>query len=487
MERAKGQLAVTLRDVGDGVVTTDPERRVVLLNKKAEEMTGWTIDEVRGRPLLDVLPWSGQCSGGTKVPSELHVEDRWGRKLWISVTLSEMEGAILSFQDITRRKEDEENRFMASKMESLSLVAAGIAHDFNNLLTVIRGHASLVKEAEGLDTETFASMEGIEEATVSAMGLANQLLTFAQGGAPVKEAQSVADVLSESLSFILAGSGMKLVKDLPPDLWWAELDAKQIGQVFHNLASNALEATGGRGELRVMAENLDLSEPLGELPKGRYVRVRLTDDGNGIPAGIMAKVFDPYFTTKAEGTGLGLTTSYSVVARHQGRLELASQEGGGTTVTIYLPASAVVPAATPKADPKKTSPKGGRILVMDDEPGVLRVLDRMLVRLGFEVTPTTRGEEALEAYRQALSSEPFRCVILDLTVPGGMGGQETLIELRKLDPDVVAIVASGYAAETVMADYKKWGFDVRLPKPFGLSQLEHAMGEALSLVEPRQL
>lgn len=479
MEEAKRQLAVTLHDIGDGVVTTDTQGRITLFNRQAQEMTGWGEAEANGRLVGEVLPWTQFECQGWSGPRELQISDRGGKQLWVSVTLSRLDGDILSFQDITARKQLESERLIASKMEGLSLLAGGIAHDFNNYLTVIRGHATLLLDNSSLDSEVHRSMEGIEGAAVRANRLANQLLTFAKGGAPAKEAHSVADLLDRSLAFSLSGSQVRLDSHCPDDLWWVGVDADQMSQVFQNLALNSVYAMPGGGVLRVRASNVQVESGSAQLKKGSYVLIEVRDSGRGIPPAILPKIFDPYFTTKPGGTGLGLATVYSIVTRHQGRVEVESVENLGTTFRIYLPATELPSIAETSKDIRPLK-RGGRILVMDDESSVQKVLSKMLLRLGFDCTVTENGEQAIEAYRKSQDEEAFRCVILDLTVPGGMGGEKTLQELLKINPNILAIVASGYATESVMANYQEWGFKVRLPKPFGLSQLEEALKRALS-------
>lgn len=478
MEEAKRQLAVTLHDIGDGVVTTDPQGRITLFNRQAQVMTGWGEAEVRGRLVAEVLPWAQFESKDRGGPRELRIYDRSGKQLWVSVTLSRLDGDILSFQDITARKQLESERLIASKLEGLSLLAGGIAHDFNNYLTVIRGHATLLLDNSSLGPEVHRSMEGIEGAAMRANRLANQLLTFAKGGAPAKETHSVADLLDRSLAFSLSGSKVRLDCHFPDDLWWVGVDADQMSQVFQNLALNSVHAMPGGGVLRVRASNVDVKSSAAQLEKGRYVLIEVGDTGSGIPPSILSKIFDPYFTTKPGGTGLGLATVYSIVTRHQGRVEVESVEQLGTTFRIYLPATELT---SPSETGGESLPlkSGGRVLVMDDESSVRKVLSKMLLRLGFDCTVTENGEQAIEAYRKSQDEEAFRCVILDLTIPGGMGGEKTLQELLKINPKIVAIVASGYATESVMANYQEWGFKVRLPKPFGLSQLEEALKRAL--------
>ena len=467
----------TLQSIGDGIVSLDKDGRVQFCNREAEKMLGLFWRDVLGKPYNEVIARIPLVELGA-TPVERKVEDDLGRESWVSVRVQPgEEGSLVTLQDITMRKEAERSRLVASKMESLSFLAGGIAHNFNNLLTVIQGQVSLLREDLSGDLARLESLELVQKATDDAAELAKYLLTFSPGGVPVLESVSLPGFVESSLQLALSGSDITPEVDFEKDLDPVFVDREQFDQVLRNLIVNAIEAMPGGGRLMVRASNYRSDGTVSNLPKGRFVRFCLQDTGPGIDPSIQSKIFDPYFSTKPGGNGLGLTTSYSVVARHGGTLEVKSVQPRGTCVTIYLPVSARQASPTPSVE-KPSNLGGGRILVMDDEASVRQVLARMLKHLGFEATQTACGEDAVQEYRNALATRPFRCVLLDLVVPRGMGGKETLKQLRKLDPEVIAIVASGYANEPVIARFDSYGFKARLPKPFGLTQLEEALGTA---------
>ena len=371
------------------------------------------------------------------------------------------------FFDITERKIFAEERLIFSKMESLGVLAGGIAHDFNNILTVILGNINLAmldlpKEYGGQEILTEA-----EKACLQAQGLARQLLTFAKGGAPIKELVAIAQLIRESATFACRGSAVRSEFTLPDNLWALEVDPGQITQVFQNLIINAIQAMPGGGTLKVQAENLVLAAE-SDLPlsPGRYVKISLQDQGGGMPPGCLAKIFDPYFTTKQKGSGLGLATSYFILKNHHGHIAVESKLGVGTTFTIYLPAVERKVSRPSEVEMKLYSGKG-KVLVMDDEDLVREVVGKMVVYLGYEANLAKDGAEAINIFTEAQrSGQPFDAVILDLTVPGGMGGKEAMEKLLKIDPKVKAIASSGYSDDPVMADFHRYGFSAIIPKPY---------------------
>ena len=360
----------------------------------------------------------------------------------------------------------------ASKLESLGLLAGGIAHDFNNLLTVIMGNLSLVRLIQRLDPESTRCLQESERAAQRARDLTQQLLTFAKGGAPVREAVPLADVVREAVEFGLHGSKVRGDLTIPPGLWAADVDKGQIGQVVHNIVINAIQAMPEGGVLDVKLANEEIGPGvLSALAAGRYVKLLIADTGVGISPESLPRIFEPYFTTKKQGSGLGLATVYSIIKKHDGHIEVASKVGQGATFSIWLPAATgpVVPLST---EPLRRQTQTGRVLLMDDEAPIRLMTDMLLKRQGFEVTAVAEGAEAVREYRTALESgRPFELVILDLTVPGGMGGSETMERIREMDPDVCAIVSSGYSNDPVMADYAAHGFRGMVAKPFEVEAL----------------
>jgi two-component system, cell cycle sensor histidine kinase and response regulator CckA len=311
-----------------------------------------------------------------------------------------------------------------------------------------------------------------EAACLRAEALSRQLLTFAKGGAPVKKIFPVPELLTETTVFACVGSPVKCETTFPENLWWVEADPGQIGQIFQNLTINAIQAMPTGGSIKVWAENLTLgAESVLPLSAGRYIKISVRDQGMGIPAEHLPRIFDPYFTTKQKGSGLGLASAYAIIKKHHGHIAVESKPGVGTTFYIYLPAVDQQATPQPKED-RELLVGTGKILVMDDEDMVREVLGRMLVSLGYEAEFATDGGEAIELFVQAQGPEqPFAAVILDLTVPGGMGGKETMARLLEIDPQVKAIVSSGYSDDPIMADFQKYGFNGVIVKPYRISEL----------------
>ncbi len=381
-------------------------------------------------------------------------------------------------QDITEQKRMEEELLRTQKLESVGILAGGIAHDFNNILTTILGSIALAKMDVGPKDEIFPLLGDVETASSRAQALTKQLLTFAKGGAPVKETSSIKEVIKESSVFVLRGSKSSCEFSIAEDLWPVEVDIGQINQVINNLVINANQAMPEGGRIQVAAENLTI-ESGHNLPikPGRYIRISITDEGVGISEKHMAKVFDPYFTTKHEGNGLGLATAYSIVKKHDGHITVESELGKSATFQIYLPASE---KAVREMAENKTITGAGRILVMDDEAIVRKTLGKILEKLGYEPEFAEEGAEAIEMYKTAeASGKPYEAVILDLTVPGGMGGKDTMKKLLELESGVKAIVSSGYSDDSLLANFQEYGFRGILPKPFDPQAVSKVLNEVI--------
>ncbi|MGB8992785.1 MAG: ATP-binding protein, partial [Desulfobaccales bacterium] len=381
------------------------------------------------------------------------------------------------FFDITGRKFFEEERLMFNKIESLGVLAGGIAHDFNNILTVILGSINLATLELPSGNPGRDILCEAEKACFQAQSLARQLLTFAKGGAPVKGPVSVENLIIESATFACRGSQVRCEFALPHDLWAIEADAGQINQVFQNLIINAIQAMPKGGTIKIHAENL--AEPENNLPlsPGRYVKISLQDQGLGMSGENLSKIFDPYFTTKRHGSGLGLATTYSIIKNHNGHITAESKIGVGTTFHIYLPTvdRKIVPQPE---ESDELFPGKGKILVMDDDDLVRKVLGKMIVHLGYEAELTRDGQEAINIFTEAQEAgQPFDVVILDLTVPGGMGGKEAVAKLREIDPQVKAIASSGYSDDPIMADFRKYGFSAIIPKPYRVAEASKVLHE----------
>ncbi len=382
-------------------------------------------------------------------------------------------------QDITERKKTEVELMKADKLDSLGVVAAGIAHDFNNLLLSILGNVTVARTYLRPEDRVSALLSEVEKASMRARGLTRQMLTLSKGGVPVKEPLRLDELARNICAIVVRSTETRCEFDLPSDLWQAEVDEAQISQVINNIVLNARQAMGDKGVIVVDAGNvlLEVDNDLG-LKEGRYVRLSVRDTGTGIGSDIINKVFDPFFTTRNKASGLGLAVSYSIIKKHGGRITVESEAGMRTDFHVWLPAYTVT--ARPR-DGAHAVKAGAKVLVMDDDEMVRDVAAMMLGALGYEAGIASNGKEAVELFRKArLSGNPFDIVILDLVVPGGMDGKETLARLKDIDPGVRAIVTTGYSHDPVVANFKEFGFAGALAKPYVVSEFADAVKKALS-------
>jgi PAS domain S-box-containing protein len=442
--------------------------------------------------------------------SALPLEDDKGKVIgWVNVV-----------RDITYQNKMEEELIRAEKLESLGILAGGIAHDFNNLMIGVLGNISLIKNFMVQEDEAYGIVKDIEKAALKTRNLTRQLLTFSKGGYPVKKIASITEIIRESARFALSGSNVKCQLSIPDDISAVNVDEGQISQAINNIIINAVHAMPGGGIIEIGFENITIAEnnvmkctgctvsfmenraycarqescptlcrivsqpergvSLGE---GEYVRISIKDHGIGIAKEYLPKIFDPYFTTKQDGSGLGLATAYSVVKRHGGHIAVESEIGVGTTFHIYLPATRE--KFTPGITQEKIPLRGkGNILVMDDKEVVRDAAKRMLSSIGYDAVLARDGSEAIAIYKKALQSgKPFDAVILDLTVPGGMGGKEAVKKLLEIDLNAKAIVSSGYSNDPVMSEFKKYGFVGLLEKPYRMQELRDTL---LKVIETRR-
>lgn len=389
------------------------------------------------------------------------------------------EGSVLAIaRDISDRKRMQEELIKAHKLESLGILAGGIAHDFNNILTGILGNLSLANARLDPSHAVARYLLDCEKAAVRASKLTQQLLTFARGGEPVKKLIDAAQLIRETASFVLRGSNVKAAIDLADNLWCIEADSGQINQALHNVLINALQAMPGGGEVAISARNETFEADNACLVSaGDYLRIAIEDQGCGIPAEYLGRIFDPYFTTKTEGTGLGLASVYSIVKRHGGAVEASSTAGVGSSVVFYLPAA---PSGSPEEEADSTAPDltgSGRILLMDDEDLIREIATEILQFAGYQVESCKNGSEAVELYRAAWERGiPYTAVILDLTIPGAMGGKEAAGLLLKINPKALLVVSSGYSNDPVVADYRRYGFSAAVSKPFDVRGLITELG-----------
>jgi len=501
----KERLAVTLRAMEEGVLTLDGAGCVQFMNRAAETMLGCDSRQARGHSIERILHLIHASNGGALAfplgevlgrglvvdfPVHSAIKDPGGRTVEIDgccVPLrdqsSRVAGAVVVIRDMTDRLRMELQLQRAAKLETLGILAGGIAHDFNNILTAIMGNIGLAMLEAAGNKGALSFLGEAHGASERARDLTQQLLTFAKGGDPVRTAVNLSDVAQEIAQFAVRGSRVKCEFDMPANLWPANADKGQLAQIIQNLAINSLQAMPEGGTLRLKACNevVGLGEDLHVQP-GDYVRLVVSDTGPGIPSSILPKIFDPYFTTKKQGSGLGLATVFSIVKKHRGHIDVESLPGRGASFTIRLPALKDVNLAG-GAETAPTEPRSlkGRVLVMDDEESIRRLVERMLTRLGLKVDLTADGAEAVTRYQAAWrAGTPYDLVIMDLTVPGSLGGCEALSAIKGINPGVRAIVASGYSSDPVMADYESYGFCAMVVKPFDSRELASVVARVLA-------
>jgi len=489
LDQSERQFRSLIENASDVITVMDADSRIVYVSPSVERAQGFRPEELIGRSALDLIHPDDREHVRTAIllalserPEGRKIECRFqhkdgGWRVMESVGHNllgdpAVRGVVVNSRDITDAKQLEEELLRSRKLESLSLLAGGIAHDFNNILSGILGNISMAKLIGGNAGEVAELLTEAERACLRARDLTTQLRTFSRGGAPVKRTASVQELIRESMTFALRGARSKCEFQIPRDLWPIEVDEGQLSQVLHNLALNADQAMPDGGAIEVGAENVHLEEEAGSPRRqGKFIRIWVRDNGVGIPADHLRKVFDPYFSTKDKGRGLGLATSYSIVQKHDGFFKVASSPGSGTTFEVFLPASSRQLERKPPAAATLVRGKGC-VLVMDDEEVVLRVITKMLKHFGFETVPAPAGAEALRLYGERLrEGRRFDLVILDLTVPGGMGGKETIERLRELDPEVKAVVSSGYSDDPVLSDFARFGFQGVIAKPYRIEDL----------------
>lgn len=482
----------------DGIFVIDPETSFFLdVNRTACRRLGYSRNEILKKGVVDINPefsdiatWKDRIESVRK-KENMMIESVHARKDG-SVIPVEINSVFISLQgkdfflsvvrDITERKKIEDKLLTAQKLESVGVLAGGIAHDFNNLLTAIIGNISMAKLFLKPEVgEAYTRLEETEKASLRAKDLTQQLLTFSKGGTPVTRTSSIIGIITDSVNFLLSGSNIRGTFDFEDGIWPVEVDVGQISQVIQNLVKNAEEVMPKGGEIRIAVRNIHVDQGRNlPIPDGRYVEISVEDEGGGIPEEHLGQIFDPYFTTKQKGSGLGLATAYSIIKKHGGLIAADSTFGKGMVFTIFLPASDKEVLAENGQD-ESLKFGSGRILVMDDEVEVRNVVKEMISYLQFEVAVSRDGNEAIELYRRAIKdNKPFDVVILDLTVPGGLGGKETMEQLMEIDPDIKALVASGYATDPVMAEYRKFGFCGVIRKPFKINELSEILSEIKS-------
>ena len=465
------------------------------LNPAFTRVFGWTLAELRGNP-IPFVPEDQAAVTAQKIAQimehgrPLHFDTqrftRDRRRLDIHLSAAVIKdtkgspyGMVVNLRDISEKKLLETQYEQAQKMESLGTLAGGIAHDFNNYLTGIFGYLDLAVTYTNNEKVT-EYLSRVLASSDRAKSLTRQLLTFSKGGAPVKADGHLVPFLQETVQFALSGASVSCEFDLARDLWPCCFDKNQISQVVDNIVINALHAMPGGGSIHVRAQNISVQEqdPVA-LDPGKYVKISITDKGMGIPPKYLKHIFDPFFSTKKAGSGLGLATSYSIVKRHGGMIDVASRPDKGTTFHVFLPA---IDRPLQQGFPQKKEnfSGSGPVLIMDDEELIRDMLVQMLDKMGFVATAAANGQDAVKLFAAAKNSAaPFRAVILDLTIPGGMGGKQAVAQIRKLDHQVPVIVASGYSEEAAIASPQAFGFTAAIEKPFLNSDLATTLSRCL--------
>jgi PAS domain S-box-containing protein len=485
-------LRATIESTNDGILVVDKVGRIVDWNKRFLEMWRISDDLIAsrddGRALAYVLEQLTNPDEFMEKVRELYnrpdeesldmlrfkdgrIFERYSRPQQMN---NEIVGRVWNFRDITERKRVEEELLKAQKLESLGVLAGGIAHDFNNLLTGIMGNVSLAKMYVDPTGKAYPRLGEAEKACSLTKGLTQQLLTFAKGGSPIKKVDSMTRIIMDSAGFVLRGSNVRCDFKLPDDLWDVEVDGGQMSQVINNLIINADQAMPEGGIITVRAENASIGhEESLPLAEGRYVHILIRDQGIGISEEILPRIFDPYFTTKNKGSGLGLASVYSIIMRHNGYVCADSQPSMGTTFHLYLPASGEPQIQeTTLPEPQSAGRVKGRILLMDDEKVVRQTAQEILGHLGYEVDVCDNGTAALNLYRAAREAGiPYGAVFMDLTIPGGMGGKIMMKKLLEIDPDVRGVAMSGYSNDPILAHYREYGFCGVVAKPFTVDEI----------------
>ena len=453
-----------------------------LLGYSREELTEVRLDDLvskQDRSRIATLATSAIQSGTHHLDAEMRLRTRNGEEIWVHLSTTFLRdergliaGGITIAQDLEERKLVQAELLRVEKLESLALLAGGIAHDFNNTLTALMGSVSLAQMESHDSALVEQRLDLALRAANQARALTEQLLTFAKGGMPIRASACIVDLLHETAALSLQGSNVGYTLEAPDSVWFGDFDRGQVNQVFTNILINADQSMPDGGMIRISVDNCDLSEGTTlPLEAGRYLRVAVTDTGRGIPKKHLSRIFDPFFTTKNLGSGLGLATSFSVIHRHGGHIQVKSVVEEGTTFTVYLPASAEAPPVEVPRNLFETLERH-RILVMDDEEFVREIIARMLEKLGQEAVTTENGAQALSAWKEAKeSSQPFDLAIMDLTIPGAMGGVEAIHELLAMDPSARAVVSSGYSSSPVLSQFEEYGFVGRVSKPYSLKEL----------------
>ncbi len=470
----------------EAVYEADDNLMITYANQRAHDLFGYDENDIKAGLLIKNLVVPEDLPRAAQNIQQIMTGEAHGRSEYRCITkdgsvfpalfhsvvmlsVSKMVGMRGIIVDLTERKKAEDEILRLRKLESIGVLAGGIAHDFNNLLAGLFGNIEMAKRYLKSEDDAYKYIESACNAMERATSLTKQLLTFAKGGDPIKEALSLAELIDETARFSLRGSNVRLSLQIEPDLWMVDADKGQLSQVISNLVINAKQAMPEGGKITINAENLSLENH-------NWVRLQVQDQGEGIDPELLDKIFDPYFTTKAEGSGLGLATCYSIISKHKGQINVDSVTGLGTTFTIMLPTVTAEKMISSSPEVAENGPQQKlKILILDDEEMIRQMLGSMLEEMDHSITYAERSQEAIQFYSDALSDAPYDIVITDLTLPGDIGGLETARAIQALDEDARIIVSSGYANDPVMANFAEYGFAGRVVKPYRFSELKQTI------------
>ncbi len=469
--------------------------RYLAVNAAFERMTGLMSEQIGGKLFSHIMPershrWIdilGRIALGDKSLHDESWSESWNKYFEVRAFSPKPGQVAVLLQDNTERKHAEKEKewmqlqlVQAQKMESIGRLAGGIAHDFNNMLGVISGNISYALYHMENNDVLYEVLSDVQKSSKQAQKLTHQLLTFSKGGAPIKKVLNVNELINQSAIFSTRGAKANCHFELSDNLWFSNVDEGQINQAIGNLIINANQAMPNGGTITIRTQNTEIKADSGmPLSAGRYIKIVVEDQGTGICQKHLPHIFEPYYSTKQDGNGLGLATTYSILKKHGGHVTIYSEIDKGTVVTLYLPASSENIIENKVAKEHKHAGHG-KILIMDDHESILNMVCRILTKMGYEATSATDGTQAIDIYREAYSNQnPFDLVILDLTVPGGMGGARTIQELLKIDPKVKAVVSSGYSNDPIMANHEDYGFCGVVPKPYTSGQLAEVLNTIL--------
>jgi PAS domain S-box-containing protein len=503
LDKESRYLILALQSIKNAIIITDINTNVIFMNHSAEQLIGWKKEDAIEKPIKAIIPfttWLSESSyeedidriinkGETFELSEhTLMMDKFKRNKQVTGYITPFKnedgdiiGMVVNMEDFTGKYKIESGIQEIQRFESFGTLVSGIAHDFNNILTAILGNISLVKYGAN-PKEIFERLTETEKSLDRAKHLTDQLLNFSKNEVSVDKFTSIGEVVKKSVNLMLTGSNIKGRFNISDDLWMVDISQNQINQVITNIVSNAIQAMPSGGMLDVSIQNLVLNDDeLPPLNKGEYVKISIKDYGIGIKDNDINRIFEPYYTTKPNGSGLGLTVSLSIINENKGHITVSSQVGIGTTFYIYLPSSSQKALLKITESTNRPNREKRKVLILDDDELIRDLTYTVLSNLGYEVNTVDEGIRAIEIYKEALElNEPFDAIIMDLTIPGGMGAKDTIRLLDKIDPNVKAIVSSGYFNDPIITDYAKYGFKGVIVKPYGIKELSSILNNIIT-------